>query len=117
MPPNDTSPFPYDLPPGTTLADIDARDPDELRESTLRRTEPERFGLCVECMRETGREVRALNHLPLCETCAAEKVADPEAVVDLLRDLDKHGARPEDTGRILRLVWALVGDARAVAAK
>ena len=85
---------------------------DPAREARLRRTEPERFGLCVACMRDYGAESPAVA-ANTCEPCLASGPPDVEALADALRDLARYGCDDHKSiEKILALAWPVVGAAR-----
>jgi hypothetical protein len=85
---------------------------DPTREARLRRTEPERFGLCVACMQQFGAESPAVaSHL--CEPCLTSVPPNVEALADALRDLATPGdVEHKHIAKLLALAWPVVGAAR-----
>lgn len=85
---------------------------DPTREARLRRTEPERFNLCVVCMDQFGAESPAVASF-LCEPCLTSTPPQVEAFADALRDLATYGAVDHTSiNRLLSLAWPVVGAAR-----
>jgi hypothetical protein len=90
--------------------DDDTLTDDEVTNERL--TFPSRYGLCVDCAHEAGKEVGAVEGYDYCHTCLTEAL-DPDLVAAHLTEgltlVSGRGSRPVQ-------VWALVYEVRRMQA-